>query len=97
MHEDGDLYLKSDHDFPEAQHMDVLMIYLQDKDAKVEQIKNPGNTEHLCQFSGGSDLFINRKKLSVVVLHVHSNKHRSPLSPVHKNEHLSGLTVEGKN
>ena len=55
----------------EADCMDVLhealIKYLSDKNAQVRHIKNPGNIEHLCQFSGGGDLFINKKASSMVI------------------------------
>ena len=100
-----DLYLKPDYTFPKAKyeshHMDIfykaLIFHLQGKAVHVEKIGNPGNTEHLCQFSGGGDLFVCKKKLSMVVIN-DQNEHPStkPPSPVHENEHLSGLTMEAK-
>ena len=99
----GLYYLKPDHNFPKAKdkahHMDVfhnaLIFHLQGKAVHVEKIDNLGNTKHLCQFSGGGDLFINKKRLSMVVIHDPSNEHPSNkhTSPVHKNE---CLTMEAK-
>jgi len=98
------LNLKPDYSFPkakdEAHCVDVfykaLIYHLQDKAAHVEKIDNPDNTEHLCQFSGGGDLFFYKEKLSMVVIHESSNECPSNKHPSHKNEHLSGLTMEAK-
>ena len=92
------LNLKPDYSFPKAKdeaHRDdvfykALIYHLQDKAAHVEKIGNPGNTEHLCQFSGGGDLFVYKEKLSMVVIHESSNEcpsNEHP-SPIHENEHL---------
>jgi len=85
----------------EADHMDVfrdaLVLHLPDKDVRVHQINNPGNTDHYCQFSGGGDLFITKKASSIVICHhdaVHSSQ--SHRSPIHEDEHMSGLTVVKK-
>jgi len=63
----------------------------------VHQIKNPGNNDHYCQFSGGGDLFITKKASSMVICPHDADHSLQPhRSPIYENEHMSGFMVEGE-
>lgn len=88
----------------ETDRMDILYLALakhlsSDKSVVVSNIKNPGNTDHFCRFSGGGDIFISKKTVSMVISQQHDDPpddYPSPRSPRNDSDHMSGFTVEGK-
>lgn len=63
----------------------------------IGKVDRPGHLDHYCRFSGGGDIYIEKKGMSLVIV-TDLDKRDISLSPRYEDEDgcITGLTIEGK-